>query len=208
MSDDPYVYPGTKVLINTLNIRDKNQLQQIEDDYSSIRLTQLYQKSLPGKFDYQHLQKLHRFIFQDIYPWAGEPRTIGLHKPEVLLDGCSVNYPHPDHPFPPDNLQARADHIFGELKKANYLKNLPTDRFVNSLAHHATEIWELHPFREGNTRTTLSFVMALSKKSGHEMNYVFTRNLKEVRDAFVLATKNSKAPIMAFFRTGIGVNTE
>lgn len=184
---DPYVYPGTTTLINTFNIRDKTKLDRVETKFSAIRLTTANQKNVPGKFDYEHLKNIHKHIFKDIYPFAGKQRTIGISKAEPVLNGKTVSYPHPNDPFPPENLSSRATYAFDELKKDNHLKGLNNNDFVNKLTKHSTEIWEAHPFREGNTRTVVAFMRQLAKQAGHEINGDLSKEPKQLRDAFVLA---------------------
>lgn len=104
---DPYVYKGSKVLKNKLNVKDATKAQELENRLSFYRIKELIEKPLAGKFDYQHLQAIHRHIFQDIYEWAGKPRTINISKAESLLDGYSVAYPNPNDTQPDNNLELR-----------------------------------------------------------------------------------------------------
>ena len=77
MSDDPYVYPGTTILRNKLGIRDAGQLEAFERHVVPQRMAE----GLPtGDFDLAHLQAIHRHLFQDVYDWAGEVRTVELNK--------------------------------------------------------------------------------------------------------------------------------
>ena len=78
---DPYEYPQHPgVLINKLNIYDAARLQVAEAFLTATRITELDTRPLPGQFDLAHLQAIHRYIFQDVYPWAGELRTIDIAK--------------------------------------------------------------------------------------------------------------------------------
>jgi cell filamentation protein len=72
---DPYVYPGTTVLRNLAALKDVNALADHEAQASTLRLAQLAGLTLSGAYDLPHLQEFHRFIFQDIYSWAGELRS-------------------------------------------------------------------------------------------------------------------------------------
>ena len=75
---DPYVYPGTSVLRNLRDIRDPEQLSKAEAIATTNRIAELRGETKLGKFDTQHLQSIHRYIFQDIYAWAGEFRTVNI----------------------------------------------------------------------------------------------------------------------------------
>ena len=74
---DPYVYPGTFVLRNRLGIKNYKRLDRVERSMVSQRISE----GVPdGKFDLAHLQAIHRHLFQDIYDWAGELRTLEINK--------------------------------------------------------------------------------------------------------------------------------
>ena len=184
--DDPYVYPGSRVLKNKFGVRDPDRLQRLENDLSFARIAELKHTPIPGQFDYAHLKAIHKHIFQDVYAWAGEPRTIGIVKGQAVLDGRSVAYPHPDAPV--ENIHNRAAYAFADLKKDHLLKGMEAQRFDARLVYHAAEIWEVHPFREGNTRTTVAFIRQLADEAGHPLAARPFGDPQKTRDAFVLAT--------------------
>lgn len=107
--DDPYCYPGCEVLKNLLEIRDAAALEAFEAEISAQRATE----PLPrGKLDAAHYKAVHRHLFQDVYEWAGKPRTVWTSK-----DG---------NPFcHPDYIDAQLRQLFVELKQRNYLADLP-----------------------------------------------------------------------------------
>jgi cell filamentation protein len=77
MSDDPYVYPGTTILRNKPGIKDAAQLDAFERHVTTQRAAE----GIPaGCFDLSHLQSIHRHLFQDVYDWAGQVRTVELSK--------------------------------------------------------------------------------------------------------------------------------
>jgi cell filamentation protein len=208
MSFDPYLYPGTKVLKNKLNIRDARSLNKAEYDFSFQRSAELKSHPINGKFDYDHLKRIHGHLFQDVYEWAGIPRTIAIYKAEALLEGRSIPYPIPDDPFPPDNMNSRADYAFQELKKDRHLKGLERKLFIEKLSKHMSEIWEVHPFRDGNTRTVTVFMMQIAKDAGHPFKGKLGHYPSEVRDAFVLASEGKKEPLKALIAEGLGFTKE
>lgn len=79
-SSDPYTYTGTDVLRNLLDIRDRNQLAAFEANATAGRLIELDATPVGGGFDLPHLKSIHRYIFQDVYAWAGEFRTVNISK--------------------------------------------------------------------------------------------------------------------------------
>src|SRR6266542_3370989 len=79
-STDPYTYPGTDVLRNIPNIRDSRHMAALEANATAARLVELDAAPLHGRFDEAHLRAIHKHIFQDVYSWAGEFRTVNISK--------------------------------------------------------------------------------------------------------------------------------
>ena len=77
---DPYVYPETNVLRNLRDIRDAGQLGKFEAIATTRRTVELEQEPIQGRFDVPHLRAIHRHIFQDVYEWAGDFRTVNISK--------------------------------------------------------------------------------------------------------------------------------
>lgn len=101
---DPYLDPDSGVLRNRLGITDAAELVQVEAALTGSRLIDLERRRLPGRYDLAHLQVFHRYIFGDVYDWAGELRTVTIAKGEVfpapisavLRRGrCSTGWPSP-----------------------------------------------------------------------------------------------------------------
>jgi len=89
---DPYLYPGTSILKNKLGIREQDKLNTTEADYTFVRLRELQENPLSGSYDFQHLCAIHKYVFQDVYEWAGKPREIDIFKHETVLSGLSIDY--------------------------------------------------------------------------------------------------------------------
>ena len=89
---DIYLYEGSNVLKNLLNIRKQDELDEAEADYVSFRLKDIAKNPLQGHYDYNHLLLMHRFIFQDLYEWAGQQRKVNIFKEEAVLGGLSIDY--------------------------------------------------------------------------------------------------------------------
>lgn len=157
MSDKIYCYPDSDVLINKLGIRDLDRLQMIERRLTMIRLAELIKHPIKGNFDLEHLQKIHHYIFQDIYEWAGKIRTVDIAKGNMF---CNVRF-----------IDIQADEIFGRLKRENYLLGTPRDVFVKKCAYYFSEINALHPFREGNGRIQREFVRSLAARNGYRLMF-------------------------------------
>src|SRR5215472_7892140 len=82
---DPYTYPGTNVLRNLADIRDPEALAAFEGDATADRLFELDPAPLKGRFDIAHLKAVHKYLFQDVYSWAGEFRTVNISKGDQLF---------------------------------------------------------------------------------------------------------------------------
>lgn len=153
---DPYVYPGTAVLRNRAGLRDAVVLSNREAMATTVRIAQLSAQRLVGEYDLPHLQAFHHFIFQDIYPWAGELRSTPLAKPGSMF-------------APPAHIESYASEVFRRLVDEQHLAGLTRERFVEKVAHYYGEINAVHPFREGNGRAQRAFLRQLALDAGHTL---------------------------------------
>lgn len=172
---DPYVYPGTSVLRNLRDIRDPELLSKFEMDMTTRRLGELARDPVPGRFDAQHLQAIHRHIFQDVYAWAGEIRTVNISRPGQFPFAFS----HQVH--------QSLDRLSGDLEKEGYLGgNLSFPKLCSRVAHYMGELNAIHPFRDGNGRAQREFTRQLAFRNGYSLDWsrVFPDQMTE-------ASKNS-----------------
>jgi cell filamentation protein len=79
-STDPYLYPGTDILKNLRELRDTDTLSQFEAESTARRIIQLINSPVQGQFDTVCLRAIHKHIFQDLYSWAGQFRTVNISK--------------------------------------------------------------------------------------------------------------------------------
>lgn len=82
--DDPYIYSGTSILKNKFNCRNKREIEFKETTASVERMDQLDENPIKGIFDFKHLRGIHAYIFQDVWEWAGEPRTVRIAKSDMF----------------------------------------------------------------------------------------------------------------------------
>src|SRR5580698_1565013 len=155
---DPYVYHGTSVLRNRRDIRDPSTLAEFEAEASGRRLRQLENKPLAGKFDTRHLQAIHHHIFQDVYAWAGEFRTV-----EISKGGHLFGLQQHIVPF--------LDKTLSDLGKERYLGGADRKTFANRGAYYLGEINAVHPFREGNGRTQREFIRQVAVRNGYSLDW-------------------------------------
>ncbi|MDR2860890.1 MAG: Fic family protein [Elusimicrobiota bacterium] len=179
---DPYLYEGTETLINLFDERDENRLKDIEANYVGLRLRQLIDNPIKGAFDFDHLCKIHHYIFQDIYEWAGKQRIINIEKPEAALSGVSIEYSDTVN-IEKDGIEACEKMRSIEWDKLN--KDQKADIFSQCIA----KIWKVHPFREGNTRTIINFFCDFVEYKGFSLNIdIFKDNSVYFRRALVAAS--------------------
>lgn len=155
MSDPVYCYPPDySVLKNKLDLRDAAQLDYVEREFVTQRTVQ----GIPsGDFDLAHLRAIHRHLFQDVYDWAGELRTV-----EIAKGGSQFQFRR--------YIATGMADVHRRLVAADYLRWLaPTD-----FAVHAGEIIGdvnyIHPFREGNGRTQMLYLEQLAAQAGHRLD--------------------------------------
>lgn len=158
MAKDPYVYPGSGVLRNNVEIHDQQELSQAEADIVRAALAVLACSPLPGDYDLAHWRAFHRRIFGGLYPWAGELRTVQIAKPNAF-------YARPEH------IAGYAQAIFAELAREDRLKGLGRAAFLERLTHYHAEMYAVHPFREGNTRSLRAFLSQLAGQAGHRISW-------------------------------------
>ncbi len=153
--NDPYTYPGTDVLINKFNIRNANELSELE------ALTFQANQILPlpkGNLDYDHLKAIHKHYFGDVYEWAGKERTIDISKGGDLFGHVAF-------------VSKELNKLFARFKQENFLQGLEQDVFCEHLSYYFNEINAAHPFREGNGRTQRAFCDAVAEQAGYKLNW-------------------------------------
>lgn len=152
--DDPYCYKGTFVLKNRASIKDGATLEAFELEMSTLRADE----PLPtGTFSPTHYKKVHHHLFQDVYPWAGRYRTVRTAK-----GGNWFCYP--------EYIDSYMKKLFERLSGDAFKPDSNPDDFINAAADFLTELNAIHPFREGNGRSQLSFMHLLGLRAGHALH--------------------------------------
>jgi fido (protein-threonine AMPylation protein) len=172
-----------------------------EADKVSARMVAII-NSPTFNFSVPYYLGLHRQIFGGVFPFAGEVRTVELTKREWVLDGDTVLY------TPSCMIRDTLEYDFGRERKFKY-KGLGEDAFVAHFAAFISGIWQIHPFREGNTRTTALFAIKYLRSRGcRATNDLFAEKSYYFRNALVRANyANDKRgieptlrPLEEFFR--------
>lgn len=152
-----YCYPGSDVLINKLNIKDNQLLSEAERKIVLTKSYELRKNSQIGNFDLDHFLKIHEFLFEDIYPFAGKFRNENIAK--GYFSFAEWQYIEPE-----------IKRLFDKLKAENYLQGKSREELVKGLAYYLSELNVLHPFREGNGRTIREFIRELAFFNGYVLD--------------------------------------
>ena len=188
--NDPFA-DKNGVLKNKLGIKSSIELEKAEADIGLVKLMSIDEIET-GAFDIETLKRIHTHIFGEIYEWAGTFRNVPLFKTEFVLPGLSVPYSRPER------VKKDLETKLNELNNISW-EGMSLEDISYSFARIIALIWRVHPFREGNTRTTLSFAYLYAKKHGFPLDMqVFIQGLNRtyeggqiktysIRDFFVIA---------------------
>lgn len=178
---DPYFFDDCDILKNKLGIKDENRLEQAEVEFSCERIHDLAYSPLPGNYDFTHYCKMHEYILSDIYEWAGQPRIVPMEKAEALLGYMSIDYAEPE------NIEKQAEEILKKMNSRDWL-SMSLDEQAEKLAQDTADLWKVHCFREGNTRTTVTFMCQFADNHGMPIDRtLFEHNAGYTRNALVAA---------------------
>ena len=179
---DPYLYDDIDILKNLANIKDKELLAKAEADITNLAMLAIYNHKY-DKYDTKTLLDIHFAIFGQIYDWAGGFRTIQIVKYEDVLDGDSVRYAYPKE------IKKQLNAIMKEISKIK--RNGENDKdIVFRLVRIIANIWQIHPFREGNTRSIIVFAVLLANSLGFNVKHdLFKVHSAYVRNALVWASQ-------------------
>lgn len=179
---DPYFYPDTEILKNRLGIMDDKKLREAEADYVSLNLAELARDDTVRIFDFASLCRMHYRIFQDIFEWAGKPRIINIEKAENALNGISIEY---SDVF---DIERDAKSVLKDMNLYGW-KQASFDETVRNFSDFMAKLWKAHPFREGNTRTVVTFCAIFIEAQGIYIDSeLFKDNAEYMRDALVAAS--------------------
>lgn len=178
---DLYLIENSTVLKNLLDITDEKELDLAEAELSRANMMLLYENGFDD-FSSGGFCFIHKVLFGDVYEWAGQYRKINIRKREKLLAGQSVWYSNVTE------IGNDLDNAFDEINKVNWA-SLSRENFAKQIARLFPMLWQVHPFREGNTRTTVMMMTFFVEHHG----YFFDQNLMAesagyVRDSFVMAS--------------------
>ena len=173
---------------------------ELECDFVSMRIVELLdQDNFELSVDY--LKYIHKYLFQDVYEFAGEFRKIDFSKHEKILNNDSVAYGD----F--KTLTESLEYDINLEKEKNY-KDMSIVEVINNITDFTSNIWQVHPFREGNTRTTAVFIEKYLVSLGYDVdNSLFKDKSIYFRNALVrsnyfnnyLNIKENKSYLIKFY---------
>jgi len=177
-----------RILRNKLGLTDAAVLEYAIAQLSFARIEELLNRRFKGNFDIPHLRAIHRYIFQDVFPWAGDFREV------MTARTGSFGFP------PPVYIESSLNDLFTKLRLENHLKSLDRDQFATRAAHYLSELNAVHPFREGNGRTQREFIRQLALTASHPLSWKnITKEENDEASRVSFATGNS-APLASILR--------
>lgn len=177
---DIYLQDNSNVLKNRLGITDENALDKAESMMVRTRMALLYNSGF-SEFSTTGICKLHKILFGDVYDWAGKYREINIQKCERILVGKSVWYSNWD------TIDKDLNKIWKKINAVDW-QSLNREDFAKKIAKLFSAIWQVHPFREGNTRTTVMMIALFVEHYGYYFDYeLISSSAGYVRNAFVLS---------------------
>ena len=157
---------------------DKTIQDEFECDLVSTRIVQLLEED-NFELSVDYIKNIHKYLFKDVYEFAGEFRKVDFSKHERILNNDSVAYG--DHKL----LEQSLDYDITLEKNKNY-KEMNIVDVINNITDFSSRIWQIHPFREGNTRTTALFIEKYLISLGYNVdNTLFKDKSVYFRNALV-----------------------
>ena len=180
---DSYTYPESGVLKNKGGLTEQNALDAFEADATAIRLLEISEHPITGTFDLAHLQAIHFHIFQDVYDWAGQFRTVDISKGSSRFAHWGM-------------IQDYLGRQLNRLPAEHFLKNLLPEAFLKRLAFYMGEINATHPFREGNGRVQRAFCAQLAEQAGYFVSFD-EASRDETLSAMIASFHGDQNPLVA-----------
>lgn len=166
---------------NEKNINEK----ELECDFVSTRIVELLNVD-NFELSIEFLKYIHFYLFQDVYEFAGTFRNVDISKQEKILNNDSVLY------CTYSTLTESLEYDINLEKEKEY-KKMNIVEVIKSITDFTSRIWQVHPFREGNTRTTAVFIEKYLNKLGYNIdNTLFKDKSIYYRNALVRSNYYNK----------------
>lgn len=168
-----FTIPGTGVLRNKLGITDSAALLKATTDSTVLRLAELHASPIRGGFDTAHLQAIHHHLYQDLYDWAGELRSIDANNVSASQVEKSLNS------------------VLDRLARENHLKGLSAEEWTRSASAYLYDLRTVQPFLAGNTNTLQEFAVELARKNNLSLQWDATPSIASDSIALVSQAEQS-----------------
>jgi cell filamentation protein len=140
-----------------------------------------------GRLSVSRYKAIHHHLFQDVYSWAGKFRTVRLTK-----DASTFCYP--------ENIGREMRELFAWLGEEDYLRECDVDTFSRESTHFLAQLNAIHPFREGNGRTQLTFLALLADRAGHPLD-LDKLDSAAMLEAMIASFNGDEDPLTTIVRT-------
>lgn len=169
-----------KTYYETKSSKDEDDEAKEEADIVSSHITELLSED---SFSFTPLEflNIHKRLFTGVFKFTGKIRDVNITKKEWVLQGDTVYYSGYDL------IQKTIEYDFEQEKKFNYI-GLSQEEIIKHLSRFTANLWQIHPFREGNTRTTAVFIIKYLRSLGYDVsNDIFAKHSWYFRNALVRA---------------------
>ena len=151
-------YEGTFCLINKLGIKDEHLLKELDTSFSVARIGKIENNNIEFPITPDGYKSIHRFIFEEIYDWAGEYRKINISKKGTFF----ADY---------EKIDQLMNNCFKRLSALNYFKDMTRVDYLKNVTDLYQTLNMIHPFREGNGRTERVFITLFVRLADHCANF-------------------------------------
>jgi len=148
-----FTIPGTGILRNKFGITDSAALLKATTDSTVLRLAELHASPTRGGFDSTHLQAIHHHLYQDLYDWAGELRSIDAHN------------------VPTSQVEKSLNSVLDRLSRENHLKGLSAEEWAGSASAYLYDLGTIQPFLAGNEVALQEFAVELARKNNLSLQW-------------------------------------
>ena len=145
-------------------------------------MLELIENPIQGTFDLLHLCAIHGYLFQDVFDWAGQLRTVDISRGESRFANFGL-------------IEGYLGKVLSGIATEGFLQGLTPDSFVARLAHYMAEINAAHPFREGNGRVQRLFCAQLAEQAGYFIDFE-TAGRDEIYAVMIASFKGDEKPLV------------
>lgn len=160
-SVEPEYYSNTTTFVNLLDISISEELRKKEAAFTALRAIELFQNFniVSQSFDFDHLKSIHKYLFQDLYVWAGQPRSYDMKKGDNIFTPAK------------ELAKYEAKAFEKSIEYSRCIQKPSISESAITLASCLGIINSYHPFPEGNGRTQRIFISALANVFQYSLNW-------------------------------------